>query len=715
MGKILIIAEKSSAGKDIARVLGLTDADMKDGYMENDKYIVGWARGHLIGQLQPKEIYGENEAWDINKLPFKIDQETQLKILDEKGSATLFYTLKKLINRSDIEYIINAGDAAREGELIQRWIYKMSGNKHPVKRFWNEDLTDEGIKKGIKNIKSDDEPKYKNLYEAGKALKAIDWSYGMTYTVLLTKLYGKVNNRAIHYGRCQTPLLNLIVEREREIRNFQKEKYNILQADFKNFKANLQELDIETNSLTNNNLKFNNENEKQTFLNEWKNYKTGIVKSYISKDKKTAPGRCFSLSTLQQTLGKKYGYAPDESLELAQSLYEKKLITYPRTDSEYLSEEIWNEKERHISSCIELIQNLCGDITIDLNKSKNKAYVDNSKIEDHHAIIPTDQDANISSLNEKEKNAYIEICKRYISLFMEHYKYKSTEILIEINNETFKTIGTHEISKGYKILYTTDDIDEIDKKEDEYNHLPTLTPGQTINVSDYALKELETKPKPRFNVASIISLMKKYNIGRPATQASIIENLLSQKVIEIVEKGKKKEYKATELGEQIIDIIPEELKTCDLTSNIEERLKEVEKGNINAVNIQNEIYKEQLEMISRLKENAEGKENSFTSSFTTSDKVLGKCPLCGKDIVASKMAYSHKEWKDNPCKFTIFKNTLFTNISEHQAIELLTKFQTIGTFKSKEGKSYKKQILLDKSTGKLSLGQFVNSPKKGYK
>ena len=712
MGKVLIIAEKSNAGKDIARVLGLTEADMKDGYMENDKYIVGWARGHLVGQLEPKEIYGENEAWDIDKLPFRIDQETQLKVLDEKGSAALFYTLKKLINRTDIEYIINAGDAAREGELIQRWIYKMAGNKHPVKRFWNEDLTDEGIRKGIKNIKSDDEPKYKNLYEAGKALKAIDWSYGMTYTVLLTKLYGKVNNRAIHYGRCQTPLLNLIVEREREIRNFKKEKYNILQADFKTFKANLQEIDTETNTYMNNNLKFNNDNEKQVYLNEWKTHKLGTIKSYISEDKKTAPGRCFSLSTLQQVLGKKYGYAPDETLELAQSLYEKKLTTYPRTDSEYLSEEIWNEKEAHINSCIDLIKSICGNIQIDLSKTRNKAYVDNTKIEDHHAIIPTDQKANLSSLSEKEKNAYIEICKRYISLFMDHYKYKSTVILIDINNEQFKATGTQEISKGYKILYSNDDKDEDDKKDDEYDHLPTFNIGDTINVSDYNLKELETKPKARFNVASIISLMKKYNIGRPATQASIIDNLLSQKVIELIEKGKKKEYKATELGEQIIDIIPDELKSCDLTSNIEERLKEVEKGNLSAINIQDEVYKEQIEMINRLKESAKGKENSFSSSFSDASRVLGQCPLCGKDIVASKMAYSHKEWKENPCKFSIFKNTLFTTISEYQAQELLTKYQTIGTFKSKEGKTYKKQILMDKNTGKLSLGEYVNTPKK---
>ena len=706
--KQLVIAEKSSAGKDMARVLGLTATDMKDGYMENDKYIVAWARGHLVGQLEPIEIYGKDKAWNIELLPFQIDQETQLKVIDDKGSGAIFNTLKKLINRADVECIINAGDCGREGELIQQWIYKMAGNKKPIKRLWVNDLTDESLKKGFVNLQDND--KYKNMFEEGKALKVIDWMYGMSYTVLLTKLYSN-GAGVLHYGRCQTPLLNLIVEREREIKNFKKEKYNVLKANYGDFKGTKLILDEETEKYRNDTIKFNNENEKAEFLNTWKQYKTGKIIKFEQKDKETKPDKCFSLSTLQQTLGKKYGYTPDKTLELAQSLYEKKFTTYPRTNSEYLSEELWAEKGKHIDSCIELIKSICGDIIINKNKSATKDFVDNTEIEDHHAIIPTDQVADFENLTEEEKNTYIEICKRFIALFMENYKYKSTEIQVEVNNAIFKTAGTQEIDKGYKVLYAKDEKGEKENEEnEEYSNLPSLKVGDSIDIKDYELKELETKPKQRYNVSSIIKVMEKYGIGTPATQSSIIENILNQKVVEIISKGKKKEYAPTEKGEQLIDIIPTELKSSDLTKRVEERIKEVGKGKVNVATIKNEIFKEQQETIEKLKEDAKTNTTTFSSSFTK--EPIGKCPFCGKDmIINSKGNLSHIDYKDNPCKFTIWKESLYTTISEKMMKELLTKEKTVGSFKSKAGKTYKQEILLDKEKQALIKGEFVNDIK----
>ena len=707
--KHLVIAEKSSAGKDIAKVLGLTATNMKDGYMENDKYIVAWARGHLVGQLEPVEIYGKDKAWNLDLLPFQIDQETQLKIVDEKGSGAIFNTLKKLINRADVEYIINAGDCGREGELIQQWIYKMAGNKKPIKRLWVNDLTDESLKKGFTNLQEND--KYKNMFEEGKALKVIDWMYGMSYTVLLTKLYSK-GGGVLHYGRCQTPLLNIIVEREREIKNFKKEKYNVLKANYGNFKGTKLIFDEETEKYKNDNIKFTNENEKTNYLNNWKQYKNGKVVKFDQKDKETKPDRCFSLSTLQQTLGKKFGYTPDKTLELAQSLYEKKYTTYPRTNSEYLSEELWAEKNKHIDSCIELIKSLCGDIIIDKNKTVSKDFVNNAEIEDHHAIIPTDQVADINSLTEEEKNAYIEICKRFLALFIENYKYKSTEIQVEINNAIFKTIGTQEIDIGYKILYAKDEKEDSKNEEDEeYSNLPSYNVGDIIDIKDYELKELETKPKQRYNVSSIIKVMEKYGIGTPATQSSIIENILNQKVVEIISKGKKKEYAPTEKGEQLIDIIPAELKSSDLTKRVEERIKEVGKGKVSVATIKNEIFKEQQETIEKLKEDAKTNTTAFSSSFTK--EPIGKCPFCGKDMaINSKGNLSHIDYKDNPCKFTIWKESLYTTINEKMMKELLIEGKTVGSFKSKDGKIYKQEILLDKENKTLIKGEFVNSSSK---
>lgn len=696
--KHLVIAEKSSAGKDMARVLGLTDKNMQDGYMENDEYIVAWARGHLVGQKQPKEIIGEKEAWDIEKLPFEIDQDTQLKVLNEKGSSAIFNTLKKLINRSDVDYIINAGDCGREGELIQQWIYKMASNKKPIKRLWVDDLTDGSLKKGFNNLQ--DNNKYLNMYEEGKALKAIDWMYGMSYTVLLTKLYD--GGKLLHYGRCQTPLLNLIVEREKEIKDFKKEKYNVLVADYGSFKGTKQKFEDE--KLQNDNIKFNNDTEKKEYLKSWESFKSGIIKKYEEKDKETKPDRCFSLSTLQQLLGKKYGYTPDKTLELAQSLYEKKYTTYPRTNSEYLSEELWQEKNKHIEACIDYIKELCGDIKINTNKNISKDYVDNTKIEDHHSIIPTEIKADISKLSEEEKNAYTEICKRFISLFMENYKYKSIEIQVEINNEIFKTLGKKELDKGYKVLFNSDEKEE--SEDEEYNDLPKLNINDNIDILNYSLKEQETKPKSRYNVSTIIKIMEKYGIGTPATQSSIIENILNQKVIEIVSKGKKKEYKPTELGEELIKLIPDELKDSNLTKKVEERIKEVGKGKVSVKQIQSEIFKEQKETIEKLKENAKTNPTNFSSSFTK--EIIGKCPFCNSDMVENKIGYGHVDWKDNQCKFAIFSNSLYTNITKTMAKELLNKGKTIGTFKSKDGKTYKQEIILNKETQKLEKGNYIN-------
>lgn len=708
MGKQLVIAEKSSAGKDIARVLGLTASDMKDGFMENDKYIVGWARGHLVGLKEPIEIYGEKEAWDLQIIPFDVNVETNLKVLTDKGAGAIFKTLKTLINRPDVSLIINAGDSGREGELIQQWIYKMAGNKKPIKRLWVSSLTDESIKKAFNDLKENEN--YKNLYEEGKALKIIDYMYGMSYTVLLTKLYSEKG--ALHYGRCQTPLLNLIVERENEIKNFVKEKYNLLQSDFGTYKGTKLKLDIETKKYENDTLKFANDEEKKNYLENWERYKEGIIVEYKAEDKEKKSPRCFSMSALQQTLGKKYGFTPDHTLELAQSLYEKKYTTYPRTNSEYLSSDIWNEKEKHIDSCIDFIKNECGDIKIDKSKEQLKNYVDNEKIEDHHAIIPTEVKADISSLSEDEKIAYTEICKRFIAIFMDTYKYKSTTIITEINKEYFKTVGSQEISKGYKELYNKDGEETENKKEDtdeeEYSNLPVLNKGDKIIINNYLLKEGETKPKSRFNVGNITDVMDKYGIGTQATQASIIDNILKQQVIEIISKGKKKEYAPTEKGINLIKIVPDNLKTYDLSKRVEERIKEVGKGKLSLKILQNEIYKEQVEVINTLKENQ--KTNPVSFSFAKPEKkVIGKCPFCGKDMVINNSGnLSHIDWKENPCKFTIWKKSCFTNMTEKMMKDILETGKTVGHYKSKDKKPYKKEIILDKETKKLKNGEFIN-------
>lgn len=701
--KTLIIAEKSSAGKDIARVLGLKESDLKKGYMENDKYVVGWARGHLVGIKEAKELY--QNVWSGDNLPYNVNIDKDLKILVENGSKNIFYTLKELISRKDIEYIVNAGDSGREGELIQQWIYKMAGNTKPIKRLWMSSLTDESIKKAFNNLRENEE--YKNLYEEGKTLKIIDWLFGMNYTVLLTKCYG--GNELISYGRCQTPLLNLIVEREKEIQEFKKEKYYILKANYKNFSGILikdvnGKYEIEK-------LKFDNTDKKIEYINKFNNYKTAKIYDYKEEKKEKDAPRVFSLSSLQQVLGKKYNYTPDYTLKLAQSLYEKKYTTYPRTNSEYLTEDIWAEKDKHIDACYDFIKVIVNkDIKINKNKGIDKKYVDNSKVEDHHGIIPTEVKPNVETLTEEEKNAYIEICKRFLSIFMETYQYNSVEIIAELDNKSkFLTRGKNVINSGYKILYEEEkkSVNIENEEEKEYENLPHFNKGDVLNINAYELKEQETKPKSRYTPATIIKLMEQYGIGTPATQSEIIKKLINIKAIEIKNIGKRKEYIPTAKGIFIISKVPEKLKSANLTKSIEEEIGQVGKGKKQLSEVHKEVFKNMENTINEIKE--EAKNN--TETCKTEQEIIGKCPFCGGEFIETEKAYGHKNWKDTECQFTIWKNTCFTRVSKQMAKELLENGKTIGTFTSKAGHDYKKELIIDKENKKVITGDYVNDKK----
>ncbi|MBR1844691.1 MAG: hypothetical protein IJ790_03085 [Lachnospiraceae bacterium] len=694
--KHLVIAEKSSAGKDIAKVLGLKDSDLKDGYMENDEYIVGWARGHLVGQKQPYEILGKEmkECWDLSLLPFHIDQNRDLKVLNEKGSYAIFKTLKELINRSDVDYIINAGDAAREGELIQQWIYKMAGNKKPIKRLWCSSLTENGIKQAFNNLKPNED--YLGYYEEGKALKIIDWQYGMTYTVALTKLYG--TGKAIHYGRCQIPLLNLIVNRDLEIENFKPETYYTIEAAFdKGYSGTL------INSDNNETITYRDISEAEKTLIAMSR-KSGTICDIKEEDKEQKAPKLFSLIKLQQHIGKLYGYSPDKTLSIAQSLYEKKYTTYPRTDSEYLSEDIWQIKDRFINSAVKVINSPDILKAINYNTNMSKEYVDNNKVTDHHAIIPTENEAVLSSLSEEEKNVYIEICKRLLSLFLPTYKYKSKTIYTKVDNKyIFITKGKDVKDLGYKKLFEKEETEE-NETDEENNVLPALSINDQISVKAGAVKENVTKPKPRYNVGNITDLMEKYSIGRPSTMGEIVNKCINTGVIELISKGKKKEYKATDFGKNIIKIIPEELKSTDLCHRVEERIADVRKGKIILTELQEEVYKEQEQMLKTLNN------SSNISSFKTSMdnvEIIGKCPICGADMIETQKAYSHKDYKNTVCKYTIWKETCFTKINLKQVKELLEKGQTIGNYKSKDGKPYKRIIYYNKDTSRFEMGEYV--------
>lgn len=566
MSKILVVAEKPAVGKDIARILGVTEA--KNGYMENDEYIVTWAVGHLVGLKDPDEVDEKYKKWNVEDLPLPYDNG--LKVLaSTKGQYKI---VKSLIQRDDISYLINAGDAGREGLLIQSWIYRMCGNKHPVKILWASSLTDEAIKAAMGKLHDENEQEFVNLLREAETRAVADQVYGYNYTRALTCLYSAPGT-VLSYGRCQTPLLNLICKRDLEIENFKSVPYWQLNAEF---------LDGDDSRFAGTEIDDKGENRrymsKEAAEAAFKSCgKQGQVKVCKKEQKAQKAPALFNLAEIQGTMGKKYGLKPDETLEIAQKLYEThKIMSYPRTDSRYLSTDLYGEIANHVKSCsFGKFKKYIDQIDF-LSFFMDKAYFNNNKVSDHHALIPTINN-NIeeiyNKLSDMEKNFFDEIICSLIAIFYPPYQYESTEILIEVSDRTFQTNGTMVKKLGYKEVQAV--LNAAEKNKENEQPLPDLAEGQELNISKLELKEGKTKPPARYNPGNIVKLMNKYKIGTSATSANIIQTLEKRKFIVLDDK---KKYKTTELGRKFISCIPDVLKSKDLTIDFENKLAKVNSG-----------------------------------------------------------------------------------------------------------------------------------------
>lgn len=688
MGKILVIAEKPAAGADMAKVLGCTER--KDGYIEGSHYIVTWAVGHLIGLKEPQEHDDKYASWNLEDLPISFDLSESLKVLPE--SAKQFRIIKDLIARSDVDSLINAGDAGREGYLIQSWIYRMAGNRKPVKVLWASSLTEEALKKAFANLKNDNE--FCSLLQEAEARAEGDYMLGMNYSRLLTLTRAGAGT-TLAYGRCQTPLLNLIVARDKEIEDFKSSPYYNIEITYsKGFKAGLVERNEKGTYERKDIL------DKESAENLLKNLqeKKATVISYKKEGKNRKAPLLYNLAALQKSMGTKYGYTPEETLEIAQSLYEKhKILSYPRTDSQHLSTDLYNEIVEHLQAC-EFGSFKAFIEKIDKTSIKaDKRFFNDHKVTDHHALIPTihpDMAGVYKQLTEKEKNVFDAIVSSFIAIFYPDYEYDATEVITNVGGQYFLSKGTTVKKLGFKEVLKIEPGEMDEEEKEEKQILPEFVEGEELNVDKINLLNKMTQAPKHYTVSSLISAMEKYNIGTSATRGDIITKLQNPKrTFMILEKGK---YLSTQLGRDYIHIVPEELKKPELTARFEEELDQINQGKLTKRDFLEKWEQKIMEdkEILNVDLPEEGK-----VSFTA--ESMGKCPMCKQgEVVKNPKGFGCSAYKDG-CKFQIWG----TNVKEADVKMLLSEGKTklIKGFVSQAGKSYNAFLQLneDGTVGKI--------------
>ncbi|MFP5471176.1 MAG: DNA topoisomerase 3 [Bacteroidia bacterium] len=624
----LCIAEKPSVAKEIANVLGAKTR--KDGYFEGNGFFVSWTFGHLCTLKEPHDYNEQWKWWNLNTLPM-LPQKYGIKLIQNDGVEKQFNTIKTLVEKCD--EVINCGDAGQEGELIQRWVLSLAGNRKPIKRLWISSLTEEAIKEGFKKLRNGSE--FDKLYAAGSSRAIGDWLLGMNATRLYTLKFGK-EKQVLSIGRVQTPTLALIVQRQKEIQNFKAETYWEVKTLYRDVlfssdagkivaKEKAQEL---TNSILNHPFE---------------------ITSFQQKEGKEHPPRLFDLTAIQVECNRNFGFTAEQTLNIVQKLYEQKLVTYPRVDTTYLSDDIY-KKVPSILKGLKGFSSLVNPILSEGKIRKSKKVFDNSKVTDHHAIIPTGVTATLGGV---EKQVYDTITTRFISVFYPDCTVSNTTVEGKVGDVKFKATGRQVLKLGWREVYGTVKVDDseeqsmpIFKKGEKGPHTPEIQEKQTTPPKYYTeatlLRAMETAGK-QVDDDELRELMKDNGIGRPSTRANIIETLFRRKYI----KKEKKRIEATEVGIKLIDSIDNELlKSAELTGIWEKKLRDIEKGKFEV----EQFKKELIEMVSNLVREVKNRK-TLLKIGAKPDPII--CPICGKgEILTGKKAWGCSEWK-NGCDFLI--------------------------------------------------------------
>ena len=658
MGKKLVLAEKPSVGRDIARVLKCHKQN--GSFIEGNDYVVTWAMGHLVGLADPEAYGNEYKTWSMETLPM-LPERMKLTVL--KGTGKQFQAVKSLLLRKDITEIIIATDAGREGELVARWILDKVGVKKPIQRLWISSVTDKAILEGFKNLKPGKQ--YENLYRAAVCRAESDWLVGLNVTRALTCKY----NAQLSAGRVQSATLAMVVAREEAIKNFVPKPYFTIQA--------------KTNGFT---LAYQNPSQKMLtdekvvdgIVSKLEGKMAEITELKESQKKQYAPG-LYDLTELQRDANKYFGYSPKQTLSIMQRLYENyKVLTYPRTDSRYLSEDIVPTlKERLKAVAIGPYRSFASEI-MSKGFKVSKSFVDNAKVSDHHAIIPTEESPQLQKLSLEERKIYDLVVKRFLSVLMAPCLYTQMKVTVRVEGEALTAQGKNVLEKGWKALYDQN-FDEEEEVENQEQSLPDLQKGASIKLTKIIKNKCHTKAPARFTEATLLSAMERPQqyvhvdqkaaktlgetggIGTVATRADIIEKLYNMYYIE--KNGK--EIIPTSKGKQLIELVPEDLKSPLLTAQWETELERISQGKQNPKAFMERIRTYSHDLVQDVK---------GASSKYVHDNMTGKrCPECGKFLLEVKGKHGKLYvCQDRACgyKETIsrFTNTRCPNC--HKKLEL---------------------------------------------
>ena len=657
------VTEKPSVARDIARLLGANDRH--DGYFEGNGYQVTWTFGHLCELKAPNDYTDQWKWWSLGQLPM-IPQRFGIKLKDDEGIKRQFNVIKSLIAGAD--EVINCGDAGQEGELIQRWVYQKAECDKPVRRLWISSLTDESIRKGFQELK--DSKDFDNLYFAGLSRAIGDWILGMNATRLYTLKYSRSRD-VLSVGRVQTPTLAMIVARYREIENFVPEDFWELKTKYRG---------VTFNSTRG---RFKTEGEASTIVENIKQLPLEVT-SIETKKGKESPPRLFDLTSLQVECNKKFGMSADEALKTIQSLYEKKATTYPRVDTTYLSDDIYPQVPGIMQAMVPYA-NLTSPVLALSKLPKSKKVFDNSKVTDHHAIIPTNVNPATVAMTPDEKRVYHLIAMRFIAAFYPDCEFNTTTVMAQVGEYGFKATGKEILKPGWRDLYNkpgdkTNDEDSKEKADDEDNGvMPHFEKGESGPHEPSVLKRT-TQPPKLYTEGTLLrametagktvddeelrDAMKENGIGRPSTRAAIIETLFKRRYI----RKERKSITPTLAGIQLIDTIHEPLlKSASLTGLWEKKLREIERGEYSAAQFIDELKKMIAEIVLNvLRDNNSGsiaveqgkpaKPKSPSSGEEKAKKPRAPrlksieeipCPVCGKGhLVKGKTAFGCSEYKN---------------------------------------------------------------------
>ena len=623
MKKSVVIAEKPSVARDIARVLNCHKKG--NGFLEGDKYIVTWALGHLVTLADPESYDSKYKTWNLEDLPM-LPNDLKLVVIKQTGKQ--YNAVKSQLVRTDVSDIIIATDAGREGELVARWIIDKAKVNKPIKRLWISSVTDKAIKEGFQNLKPG--KAYENLYHAAVARSEADWYIGLNATRALTSKF----NAQLSCGRVQTPTVAIIAQREEEIKNFKPKTYYGIEAHTD------QQLKLTwVDSKTNDTRTFTKEKVEQIIAKIDK--KQGTVVEVDKKHKKSFAPQLYDLTELQRDANKIFGYSAKETLGIMQKLYEQhKVLTYPRTDSRYLSSDIVETLPERLKSCgIGQYRQLANKVLLKPIKA-NKAFVDDSKVSDHHAIIPTEEIVNQANFTDKERKIYDLVVKRFLAVLFPPFEYEQITVKAAIGDEAFVAKGKTILSSGWKEVYENrfEEDDNADDMKEQI--LPRMEKGDKLSIKFVTETSGQTRPPARFNEGTLLTAMEnpaKYmgtqdkelaktldktgGLGTVATRADIIEKLFNSFLME--KKGK--DIYITSKGKQLLDLVPEDLKTPALTAEWEQKLEAIAKGKLNKNVFISEMKNYTKTIVSDIKKSEKKFKHDNISSKT--------CPDCGKPML----------------------------------------------------------------------------------